>query len=159
MKGLKNEKNCKDKGCKQISPPYNLRQKPVMRTSKYDESNAIALEDLILLSWKLCQGGSSKLNLPDHRVLFMASSGSDQTWKARFKDEQATTTIANPNDLNISVPDQELEELTLHTSDKVKAVQRSMVATYGEHRCQDGLKPITTTTDSGKIVTTSHIDN
>nr|GEX72484.1 hypothetical protein [Tanacetum cinerariifolium] len=49
------------------------------------------------------------------RVLFMASGGSDQT----RKDEQATTTIANPNDLNISVPDQELEELTLHTSDKL----------------------------------------
>ncbi|GKB88503.1 hypothetical protein Tco_0960775, partial [Tanacetum coccineum] len=35
----------------------------VLRTSKYDESNSYALEDLKLI-WKPCQGDS--LNLPDH---------------------------------------------------------------------------------------------
>ncbi|GJR50268.1 hypothetical protein Tco_1400789 [Tanacetum coccineum] len=61
--------------------------------------------------------------------------------KTRFEDEWATTTIANPNDLNIAVSDQKLEESTLHTSDKVEALQTSRVVTYEEHGCQDGLKP------------------
>ncbi|GKB28949.1 hypothetical protein Tco_0868350, partial [Tanacetum coccineum] len=38
--------------------------------------------------------------------------------KACFEDERTTTTITSPNDLNIAVPDQVLEESTLHTSDK-----------------------------------------
>ncbi|GJV89093.1 hypothetical protein Tco_1533031, partial [Tanacetum coccineum] len=53
--------------------------------------------------------------------------------EARFEDERTTTTIANPNDINIAVPDQVLEESTLHTSDKVEVVPTSMVATYDEH--------------------------
>ncbi|GJR70007.1 hypothetical protein Tco_0016072 [Tanacetum coccineum] len=40
--------------------------------------------------------------------------------EARFEDERTTTTIVNPNDLNIAIPDQALEESILHTSDKVK---------------------------------------
>nr|GEW49005.1 hypothetical protein [Tanacetum cinerariifolium] len=40
--------------------------------------------------------------------------------EARFKDEQTTTTIVNPNDLNIAIPNQVLEESVLHTSDKVE---------------------------------------
>nr|GEW12484.1 hypothetical protein [Tanacetum cinerariifolium] len=79
--------------------------------------------------------------------------------EARFEDEQTTMTIANPNDLNIALPDQELEESTLHTSDKVEAVQTSKAATYEKHGCQYGLKPVTTTSATGKIITTSHIDN
>ncbi|GKF20551.1 hypothetical protein Tco_0069189, partial [Tanacetum coccineum] len=58
--------------------------------------------------------------------------------EARFEDERATTTIANPNDLNKARPDQ------------VEVVSTSMVATYEEHGCQDGLKPITTTSAAGK---------
>ncbi|GKE81638.1 hypothetical protein Tco_1551638 [Tanacetum coccineum] len=85
--------------------------------------------------------------------------------ETRFEDERETTTITNPNDLNIAAPDQVLEESTFHTSDKVEAVSTSMVATYKEHgcqdgfcmvatyeehRCQDGLKPVTTTSSTGK---------
>ncbi|GKD93886.1 hypothetical protein Tco_1373723, partial [Tanacetum coccineum] len=85
--------------------------------------------------------------------------------EARFEDERATTTIANPNDLNKERLDQVLEESTSHTSDKVEAVSTSMVATYEEHGCQDGfcmiatyeehgcqdgLKPSTTTSAVGK---------
>ncbi|GJZ31355.1 hypothetical protein Tco_0576402 [Tanacetum coccineum] len=40
--------------------------------------------------------------------------------EARFEDERTTTTIVNPNDLNIAIPDQVLEESILHTSDKIK---------------------------------------
>ncbi|GJS12854.1 hypothetical protein Tco_0407326 [Tanacetum coccineum] len=40
--------------------------------------------------------------------------------EARFEDERTTTTIVNPNDLNIATPDQVLEESILHTSDKVE---------------------------------------
>ncbi|GKE04109.1 hypothetical protein Tco_1396127 [Tanacetum coccineum] len=40
--------------------------------------------------------------------------------EARFEDERTTTTIVNPNDLNITIPDQVFEELILHTSDKVE---------------------------------------
>ncbi|GJV61053.1 hypothetical protein Tco_1467153 [Tanacetum coccineum] len=40
--------------------------------------------------------------------------------EARFKDEQTTTTTVNPNDLNIAIPDQVLEESILHSSDKVE---------------------------------------
>nr|GEX04557.1 hypothetical protein [Tanacetum cinerariifolium] len=67
-----------------------------------------------------------------------------------FEDERTTTTIANPNNFNIAVPNQALEESTLHTSDKVEAVPTSMVATYEEHGCQYGLKPVTTTPVTGK---------
>ncbi|GKB23644.1 hypothetical protein Tco_0863045, partial [Tanacetum coccineum] len=70
--------------------------------------------------------------------------------EARFEDERTTTTIANPNDLNIAVPNQVLKESTLHTSNKVEVVPKIMVATYEEHRCQDGLKPVTTTFAAGK---------
>ncbi|GJU56493.1 hypothetical protein Tco_1230207 [Tanacetum coccineum] len=70
--------------------------------------------------------------------------------EARFEDERATTSIANPNDLNKARPDQVLEESTSHTSDKVEAVSTSMIATYEEHGCQDGLKHITTTSVAGK---------
>ncbi|GJT49948.1 hypothetical protein Tco_0976105 [Tanacetum coccineum] len=79
--------------------------------------------------------------------------------ETRFEDERATTVIAKPNDLNIVVQVQDIEETTLHTLDKVEAVSTSMVATYEEHgcqdgfcmvatyeeqECQDGLKPVTT---------------
>ncbi|GJU58647.1 ribonuclease H-like domain-containing protein [Tanacetum coccineum] len=40
--------------------------------------------------------------------------------EARFEDERTTTTIVNPNDLNIAIPDQVLEESILHVSDKVE---------------------------------------
>ncbi|GKD64300.1 hypothetical protein Tco_1306408, partial [Tanacetum coccineum] len=33
--------------------------------------------------------------------------------EARFEDERTTTTIVNPNDLNIAIPDQVLEESIL----------------------------------------------
>ncbi|GJY69803.1 retrotransposon protein, putative, ty1-copia subclass [Tanacetum coccineum] len=60
---------------------------------------------------------------------------------------------------------QDIEETTLHTSDKVEVVSTSMVATYEEHgcqdgfcmvatyeeqECQDGLKPVTTRSSAGK---------
>ncbi|GKD47665.1 hypothetical protein Tco_1276641, partial [Tanacetum coccineum] len=100
--------------------------------------------------------------------------------EARFEDEnnQAVDTNVgdqedpdvknkqeNQDDPNIAIPDQVLEESILHTSDKVKAVSTSMVATYKEHRCQDGfcmvatyeehecqdgLKPVTTRSSAGK---------
>ncbi|GKC94155.1 hypothetical protein Tco_1159597 [Tanacetum coccineum] len=85
--------------------------------------------------------------------------------EARFEDERATTVIAKPNDLNIAVQVQDIEETTLHTSDKVKVVSTSIVATYEEHvcqdgfcmvatyeeqECQDGLKPVTTRSSAGK---------
>ncbi|GJS68366.1 hypothetical protein Tco_0682931 [Tanacetum coccineum] len=85
--------------------------------------------------------------------------------EARFEDERATIVIAKPNDLNIAVQVQDIEETTLHTSDKVEAVSTSMVATYEEHECQDGfcmvatyeeqecqdgLKPVTTRSFAGK---------
>ncbi|GJX18777.1 hypothetical protein Tco_0221454 [Tanacetum coccineum] len=50
--------------------------------------------------------------------------------EARFEDEWTVTTIANPN---IAVPDEVLEESTLHTSDMVEVVPTCMVATYDEH--------------------------
>ncbi|GKD24151.1 hypothetical protein Tco_1230365 [Tanacetum coccineum] len=40
--------------------------------------------------------------------------------EARFEEERTTTTIVNPNDLNIAIPDQVLEESILYTSDKVE---------------------------------------
>ncbi|GJV74073.1 hypothetical protein Tco_1494068, partial [Tanacetum coccineum] len=43
-----------------------------------------------------------------------------RTTEARFEDERTTTTIVNPNDLNIAILDQVLEESILHTSDKVE---------------------------------------
>ncbi|GKB21755.1 hypothetical protein Tco_0855678 [Tanacetum coccineum] len=55
--------------------------------------------------------------------------------ESRFEDERATTVIAKPNDLNIAVQVQDIEETTLHTSDK---------------ECQDGLKPVTTRSFAGK---------
>ncbi|GJV63009.1 hypothetical protein Tco_1473837 [Tanacetum coccineum] len=85
--------------------------------------------------------------------------------KARFEDERATTFISKPNDLNIAVQVQDIEETTLHTSDKVEVVSTSMVTTYEEHGCQDGfcmvatyeeqgsqdgLKPVTTKTPTRK---------
>ncbi|GKB68433.1 hypothetical protein Tco_0929845 [Tanacetum coccineum] len=85
--------------------------------------------------------------------------------KARFEDKRATTVLAKPNDLNIAVQVQDIEETILHTSDKVEAVSTSMVATYEEHgcqdefcmvatyeeqECQDGLKPVTTRSSAGK---------
>ncbi|GJV44660.1 hypothetical protein Tco_1429196 [Tanacetum coccineum] len=83
----------------------------------------------------------------------------------RFEDERDTTVIAKPNDLNIAVQVQDIEETTLHTSNKVEAVSTSMVATseehgyqdgfcivatYEEQECQDGLKPVTTRSPAGK---------
>ncbi|GJV33066.1 hypothetical protein Tco_1393466 [Tanacetum coccineum] len=76
-----------------------------------------------------------------------------------FEDGEATIVIAKSNDLNIAVQVQDIEETTLHTSNKVEAVSTSMVATYEKHgwqdgfcmvatyeeqECQDGLKPVTT---------------
>nr|GEW83918.1 reverse transcriptase domain-containing protein [Tanacetum cinerariifolium] len=43
---------------------------------------------------------------------------------ARFEDERATTVIAKPNNLNIAVQVQDIEETTLHTSNKVKMCQQ-----------------------------------
>nr|GEX23651.1 hypothetical protein [Tanacetum cinerariifolium] len=40
--------------------------------------------------------------------------------KARYEDERATTTIAKPNDHNIMVSVQDIEETTLHKSNKVE---------------------------------------
>ncbi|GJX47129.1 hypothetical protein Tco_0272319 [Tanacetum coccineum] len=40
--------------------------------------------------------------------------------EAYFEDEQTTTTIINPNDLNIAIPDQVFEESILYTPDKVE---------------------------------------
>ncbi|GJS99371.1 hypothetical protein Tco_0820541 [Tanacetum coccineum] len=40
--------------------------------------------------------------------------------ETRFEDERTTTTIVNPNDLNIAIPEHVLEESSLHTSDKVE---------------------------------------
>ncbi|GJW58102.1 hypothetical protein Tco_0104833 [Tanacetum coccineum] len=85
--------------------------------------------------------------------------------KARFEDERATTFISKPNDLNIAVQVQDIEETTLHTSNKVEVVSTSMVTTYEEHGCQDGfcmvatyveqgcqdgLKPVTSKSPTGK---------
>ncbi|GJW96031.1 hypothetical protein Tco_0177839 [Tanacetum coccineum] len=53
--------------------------------------------------------------------------------EARFEDEQTATTIVNPNDLNVAILDQVLEESILYTSDRVEVVPTSMVATYEEH--------------------------
>ncbi|GKD60872.1 hypothetical protein Tco_1298381, partial [Tanacetum coccineum] len=55
-------------------------------------------------------------------------------------DERATTVIAKPNDLNIAVQVQDIEETTLQTSDKVKVMSTSMVATYEEHGSPPGKK-------------------
>ncbi|GJR64820.1 hypothetical protein Tco_0010885 [Tanacetum coccineum] len=63
--------------------------------------------------------------------------------EVRFEDERATTVIAKPNDLNIAVQVQDIEETTLHTPDKVEAVST-------KHECQDGLKPVTTRSSAGK---------
>nr|GEZ07749.1 hypothetical protein [Tanacetum cinerariifolium] len=40
--------------------------------------------------------------------------------EARYEDERATTTIAKPNDHNIVVPVQDIEETTLHKSNKME---------------------------------------
>nr|GEW90878.1 ribonuclease H-like domain-containing protein [Tanacetum cinerariifolium] len=40
--------------------------------------------------------------------------------ETRFEDERTTTTIVNPNKLNIAIPDQVLEESILYTPEKVK---------------------------------------
>nr|GEW62209.1 hypothetical protein [Tanacetum cinerariifolium] len=70
--------------------------------------------------------------------------------------------IAKPNELNIAVQVQDIEETTLHTLNKVEVVSTSMVATYEEHGCQDGFcivatyeehgcqKPVTTRSPAGK---------
>ncbi|GJT24412.1 50S ribosomal protein HLP, mitochondrial-like protein [Tanacetum coccineum] len=55
--------------------------------------------------------------------------------EAHFEDERATTVIAKLNDLNIAVQVQD---------------GFCMVATYEEHGCQDGLKPVTTRFAVGK---------
>ncbi|GJY01653.1 hypothetical protein Tco_0359805, partial [Tanacetum coccineum] len=74
----------------------------------------------------------------------MASDGSDQDARYALSNllQMGTVAeyeiIAKPNDLNIAVQVQDIEETTLHTSDKVEAVSTSMVATYEEHGCQDG---------------------
>ncbi|GKA45521.1 hypothetical protein Tco_0738317 [Tanacetum coccineum] len=62
--------------------------------------------------------------------------------KSADLNEQTTTTIVNPNDLNIAIPDQVLEQSILHTSDKVEVVPTSMVATYEEHGCQESVSGI-----------------
>ncbi|GJR52651.1 hypothetical protein Tco_1403172 [Tanacetum coccineum] len=74
--------------------------------------------------------------------------GQSDAFEALFGDEnnQAVNTIVgdqedpdvkdkqeNQDDLNIAVPDQELEESNLHTSDTVEVVPTSMVDTYDEH--------------------------
>ncbi|GJR81330.1 hypothetical protein Tco_0152115 [Tanacetum coccineum] len=58
----------------------------------------------------------------------------------RFEDERATTVIAKPNDLNIAVHVKDIEETTLHTSDKAEVVSTSMVATYEEYGSLAGKK-------------------
>ncbi|GJZ05031.1 hypothetical protein Tco_0538306 [Tanacetum coccineum] len=57
--------------------------------------------------------------------------------EARFEDERATTVIAKPNDLNIAVHVQDIEETTLHTKRQTD-------------ECQDGLKLVTTRSSAGK---------
>ncbi|GJV11831.1 hypothetical protein Tco_1353372 [Tanacetum coccineum] len=73
--------------------------------------------------------------------------------EARFEDERATTVIAKPNDLNIAVHVQDIEETTLHTSDKVEAVSTSMVATSEEHGYQDGLHSGSRLTADSSVLT------
>ncbi|GKA05305.1 hypothetical protein Tco_0684425 [Tanacetum coccineum] len=69
--------------------------------------------------------------------------------EARFKDERTTTTIANPN---IVVPDEVLEESTLHTSDMIEVVPTSMVATYDEHgESGDGEQDDAIESGSGRV--------
>nr|GEY25140.1 hypothetical protein [Tanacetum cinerariifolium] len=45
--------------------------------------------------------------------------------EARFEDERSTTTIVKPNDLNIGVHVQDLEEMTRHKPNKVEAIKSS----------------------------------
>ncbi|GJX77975.1 hypothetical protein Tco_0324786 [Tanacetum coccineum] len=54
------------------------------------------------------------------KVVGLALNSSICNGDARFEDEQTTTTIVNPNDLNIAIPDQVLEESILYTPDKVE---------------------------------------
>ncbi|GJW50827.1 hypothetical protein Tco_0092178 [Tanacetum coccineum] len=63
----------------------------------------------------------------------------DRITEAHFEDEQTATAIVNPNDLNIAISNQVLEESILYTLDKVEAVPTSMVATYEEHGCQESV--------------------
>ncbi|GJY48331.1 hypothetical protein Tco_0438287 [Tanacetum coccineum] len=79
--------------------------------------------------------------------------------KARFENERATMVISKPNELNIAVQVQDIEETTLHTSDKVEVVSTSMVTTYEEHGCQDGFCMVAKYEEQGcqdglKLVTT-----
>ncbi|GJY48330.1 hypothetical protein Tco_0438286 [Tanacetum coccineum] len=83
--------------------------------------------------------------------------------EAHFEDERATTVISKPNELNIAVQVQDIEETTLHTSDKVggerEFVSTSMVTTYEEHGCQDGFCMVAKYEEQGcqdglKLVTT-----
>ncbi|GKC12111.1 hypothetical protein Tco_1008893 [Tanacetum coccineum] len=91
--------------------------------------------------------------------------GTVAEYESEFVDERATIVITKPNDLNIAIHVQDIEETTLHTSHKVEVVSTSMVATYEEHgcqdefcmvatyeehECQDGLKPVTTRSSAGK---------
>ncbi|GKB20013.1 hypothetical protein Tco_0853936 [Tanacetum coccineum] len=92
---------------------------------------------------------ATKARFTDLQLWELLRSNPTTLGEAFSLDERTTTTI-NLNDLNIAVPDQVLEESTLHTSDKVEAVSTSMGATYEEHGCQDGLRPVTTRSASGK---------
>ncbi|GKD52734.1 hypothetical protein Tco_1281710 [Tanacetum coccineum] len=70
--------------------------------------------------------------------------------EARFEVKRSIIDIAITNDLKVGVQVQDLKETIYHKPDKVEAVSTSMVATYEEHSCQDGLKPVTTTSAAGK---------
>ncbi|GKC16191.1 hypothetical protein Tco_1012973 [Tanacetum coccineum] len=120
------------------------------------------LRDAILFLSKLC------VSLASYHVPYVGhvqAFALARITEARFEDERATIVITKPNDLNIAVQVQDIEETTLHTPDKVEAVSTSMVATYEEHgcqdgfcmvatyeeqECQDGLKPVTTRSYAGK---------
>ncbi|GKA18205.1 hypothetical protein Tco_0698042 [Tanacetum coccineum] len=76
-------------------------------------------------------------------LLFMASDNSDRD--ALSKLLQMGTVAEYQSEFVV----QDIEETTLHTSDKVEVVSISMVATYEEHGCQDGFCMVATYEEQG----------
>ncbi|GJT98703.1 hypothetical protein Tco_1094221 [Tanacetum coccineum] len=107
-----------------------LRSNPKTLDEAFSLARATETRLTNLELWEFLRSNSSTLG----EAFFRA-----RITEAHFEDERTTTTIANPNDLNIAVPDQVLEESTLHTSDKVEAVPTGMVAIYEEHGCQESV--------------------
>ncbi|GJZ54032.1 myosin heavy chain-related protein [Tanacetum coccineum] len=58
------------------------------------------------------------------------STTKSRNTEVRFKDERATTVIAKPNDPNIAVQVQDIEEITLHKSNKWEAIKTSRVVAF-----------------------------